>query len=105
MTFFTIRAPATIPISAAQYEQVVKRICDRNVRRTSAQTRCGTRAVGHAPHSARGETENQLFFAGCNIELSVGPDNCRVFSRDVYWPQRKGKPVVRRGRKASGLEL
>jgi hypothetical protein len=53
----------------------------------------------------RGETEKQLLFAGCNIELSVGSDNCSRFSGQVYWPQRKGKPVVRRGRKASGLEL
>jgi hypothetical protein len=59
---------------------------------------------GPAPHNAGGETENQLFFAGCNIELSVRPDNCGRFSGQVYWPQRKGKPAVRWGRKASGLE-
>jgi hypothetical protein len=104
ITFFTIRGSSINLISAAQYEQVVKRICYRNVRRTSGEARRGIRALGATAHVARGETEKQLLFARCNIELSVGSDNCGRFFSQVYWPQRKGKPVVRRGRKASGLE-
>jgi hypothetical protein len=105
ITFFTIRGPSIDLISAAQYEQVVKKIYDRNVRCTSDLSALRHSRSGDDPHIVRGETEKQLLFAGCNIELSVGSDNCSRFSGQVYWPQRKGKPVVRRGRKASGLEL
>ena len=80
------RGPPSISISGAQYEQVVNKFYDRNVRCISAEAHCGMRALGWTPHNARGETENQLFFVRCNTGLSVDPDNCGRFPGQVYLP-------------------
>jgi hypothetical protein len=76
------------------------------VRAAPAQMHPGSHTLRRPPMPRVTKVRTNSFFPCCSIGLSAPSDNLQpLFLSGLLASQRKGKPAVRWGRKASGLEL